>query len=72
MRAKIQVENWLPKHGTGKDVYDRMSTGILHAGASFRVDVNFPPDVEAEIRAAWEDHGGFPVFRMFPISGEHK
>jgi hypothetical protein len=43
-----------------------LTAGDLHSGSTFEATIALPPDIEAEIATAWNDHTAYPVFRVLP------
>lgn len=57
----------------GKSIYATelglaLSTGDLHSGTAFTVDIDLPEDVAREIITAAAEYGAHPVFRLLPAA----
>ena len=50
----------------GTDLGLELSAGDLHSGTTWRVAVDLPADIAAEIERAYREHNVCPVFCVFP------
>jgi hypothetical protein len=71
MIAKLIFDDWR-QCGQSDSIYQtdlgaELSSGYLHSGTVFTATVEFDDaQAAADIRAAWEQHGAYPVFRLMP------
>jgi hypothetical protein len=70
MKCRLVMEDWR-QVGTPHSIYNTeigvaLSLGDMHSGTTFEAVVELPPGVQAEIEAAWRDHGAYPVLRLMP------
>jgi hypothetical protein len=71
MIVKLIFDDWR-QDGNPDSIYQtelgaELSSGDLHSGTVFTATVEFDDaQANADIRAAWEQHRAYPVFRLMP------
>ena len=68
MKAYLVFADWRIK---GCSIYQTvlgvaLSTGALHSGTTWEVEIDLPEAIAEELRRAYEDHGASAVFRVIP------
>ncbi len=68
MRVRLVFDHW--QHGLAGDISetplgDALSTGDLHGGSTWEVDITgLPTAIQEDILDAWQRHKAYPVFSV--------
>ena len=70
MKLALIFDDWRgpPAYGSiyATELGLRLSSGDLHSGTTWHVEVDLPADLAKELRRAYAEHGAYAVFRVIP------
>ena len=71
MLARLVFDDWRDAHQPYRSIYATelglvLSTGDLHSGTTWTVEIDFPEDLAEELRTAYAQHRAYAVFWVLP------
>lgn len=70
MKCALVVEDWRQRKCLGSiyqtELGTELAAGDLHSGSTFLSDIKLAPEIEEELKNAWEKHGAYVVFQIIP------